>query len=792
MKTLFTCVVAAVVTSLCLGSVASVVNWSADFESPPYVLDSLDTQQGWLTDSTVPSVIADGTAPSGSQVLYVAGPTETGDAVGYPSANTDLVKLTFYMNGPTGAGGHAGLHCREGSTYFITSEFQESGDAGWGYYNIEGSTGAQYAGVDGAKVVWNAGTWEKLEYWMDFANDQFAVKINDVTISEWYDNGGSLIDTHTWTPFINPVSGLDTLQIRIGTMDAVGTPYMVDALVVDEGCTEFPPDPPPPVEEYMTSFEALNDPSGDTFILGPLKGQGGWEANNDSASIVQNSFFDSGSQAVRVTDASNPDSHYVWKSVTPMWDVSPDSIIQVELSLKPAGFYSNNITVWLADDLGQKICSVELTDGTSKNYGYGQVEGQWRSPLNPFSWSAPVNYFWTTKLHGWQGTDWEKLTFNIDLANQTFDILWNDFPTNCIDLHFLVDATGEDTNTINNVSYLTVGHKALATDTYLDEVKFRYIPRPQREVATSFEASEGFVPGELTGQNNWYGQNYTLDVSSDKIAVQNSVKRSGEYAIEIGDITDPFSDVYRLGKDISGYDTGTMYVDFYIKPPAYASMNSMIRFMSLGAHNSKGFPDMKKVCEIQLIDAMSSDSGSIMVEYSDTQIQLPGDWWFSSKWLRITVAFDLDNKKFDVLLDGDTVDSLTNLDFVEYVPSFNFHEDVRKVEFLMRPGYIIENEFATLMYLDDFTVSDTFDTSTPEVTITDIVYDSAGLTVEWESTAGKTYSVYWKDNMTDTWTKAADVVATGDPTDWADTGGAGRTDPRDVSVNKRFYMIKEL
>jgi hypothetical protein len=234
MRNLFVYSLLVTVLMLIHGSAAFAADWSADFETPPYVLDPINGQQGWYSGSTVPSVIADGTAPSGSQVLYVAGPTETGDAVGYPSANTDLVKLTFYMNGPTGAGGHAALHCRQGNTYFIMSEFQESSDAGWGYYNVEGSTGVQYAGVNGAKVAWNTGTWEKVEYWMDLANDQFTVEINDVLIDEWYDNGGALIDTHIWTPFINPVSGFDTLQIRIGTMYAVGTPYKVDGLVVEE------------------------------------------------------------------------------------------------------------------------------------------------------------------------------------------------------------------------------------------------------------------------------------------------------------------------------------------------------------------------------------------------------------------------------------------------------------------------------------------------------------------------------------------------------------------------------
>jgi len=215
-------------------SAHSSVNWSADFESPPYVLEPINGQQGWWASSPAPSVIADGTAPSGSQVLYIAGPNESGNAIGYPDASAELVECTAYVNGPTGAGGHAAMHWREGSTYFVHAEFQESGDDGWGYYNIYGGTGNQWAGSEGAKISWSSGTWEKLEIRLDLVNDRFAVVINDVLVDEWYDNSGTLIGTHTWTPFVNEVSRFDTWQFFIGTMHATGTPYKVDGLVVEE------------------------------------------------------------------------------------------------------------------------------------------------------------------------------------------------------------------------------------------------------------------------------------------------------------------------------------------------------------------------------------------------------------------------------------------------------------------------------------------------------------------------------------------------------------------------------
>ena len=231
-KLLITVAIAMVV---CVGAQASVV-YTADFESPAYSIGALDTQQGWIGAAPA-KVVADGTTPDGAQALYVAGPTEGGhNYTPYSfSATADLVKVSWYMNGPTGAAGHAAMHLRSSNTYFNMNEFTEAGEAGWGYYNLAGGTGNQYAGDAGAKLVWNAGTWEKLEFWVDIANDQFAVEINDVLIDEWYDNGGALIGTHTWTPFMANVSNFNRLQVGIGTMNATGTPYMVDGILVEEG-----------------------------------------------------------------------------------------------------------------------------------------------------------------------------------------------------------------------------------------------------------------------------------------------------------------------------------------------------------------------------------------------------------------------------------------------------------------------------------------------------------------------------------------------------------------------------
>ena len=217
------------------GSPTFAADWFCDFEqSEGYLPGVINGQNGWWASSSVPSVIADGSAPSGSQVLYMAGPTEGGNAVGYPNATAGLVKCTAYINGPTGAAGHAGMHWRQGSTYFIMSEFQEAGDAGWGTFNYDGGDGNGWAGDASGKITWNAGTWEELIIWLDLTNDQFSVTINGVLIQHWYDNGGALISTNTWRPFKASVGAFDTWQFFIGTMNGSGTPYKIDRLMVEE------------------------------------------------------------------------------------------------------------------------------------------------------------------------------------------------------------------------------------------------------------------------------------------------------------------------------------------------------------------------------------------------------------------------------------------------------------------------------------------------------------------------------------------------------------------------------
>jgi PEP-CTERM motif len=222
---------------LCAGAHAT-THWSADFETPPYALGPINLQNGWSANSNNPTVIVDGTAPSGSQVLQMAGQAQNGNATAsFASANVDLVKYTMNFDGPTYATSHAGTFIRSGSIYAVWAKFQESYGAGLGFYNIYGNT-SQYAGAAGTRLVWNAGTWQKVEFWLDLANDQFAVEINDVLINEWYDNANNLIGTHTWTAFDNNIGYVNAIQFFVTIADNAGaTPFKVDGLLVEKGMT---------------------------------------------------------------------------------------------------------------------------------------------------------------------------------------------------------------------------------------------------------------------------------------------------------------------------------------------------------------------------------------------------------------------------------------------------------------------------------------------------------------------------------------------------------------------------
>lgn len=225
---------------LCAGAQA-IVDLSADFETPPYNIAPINGQQGWYgSDSTV-AVVADGTAPSGSQVLNVAGIDDlVHNAIAYPNADQDLVKMSVWFNGPMNRASNPGIFLRQGSTYFVWGELVASYN--YGFYNIYGDWGNQYAGAGGARFRWNSGEWNKLEIWLDLANDQYAVEVNDVLATEWYTSGGALIGSWIWTPFDNLVSKLDTIQFfgKVKNDANPSSPMLIDALVVEEGLDAIP------------------------------------------------------------------------------------------------------------------------------------------------------------------------------------------------------------------------------------------------------------------------------------------------------------------------------------------------------------------------------------------------------------------------------------------------------------------------------------------------------------------------------------------------------------------------
>jgi len=784
MKNLLTGLTAVTVLLVC----AWAFGWTTcDFESAEgYSTGDINGQPSgdpnpWWSDA-VTNVI-NTTAYSGSQCLE-AGPADAAahSTVGYfADATTDLVKVSFMVNPPSDALSNSLVALRSGGSYLVRAELV--GTTGSGGFNITGNTGNQYAGAFSTKLTWLSGAWYKVDIYINLTNDEFAVIIDDMVIDEWYDNGGSLIDTDTWHPLENTASSVNEIQ-SFGRVDTTGNPLLLDNIVVEEGITELPPTVRPPL--YETGFEPENDPSKTNFVLGPLTGQGGWTAS-DTTSIVQDSEVNSGQQAVRVTHWMDTFSDLITHTFAGI--DSQDSIIRVDVNIKPAGFYQSNPTIRIQGSGGKDIVWLEFYDGASRNYGSIKTDGQLDVPMNFHSWK-----FWRVLCYRWWYSDtWYKLTMDIDLKNQTYDLLIDDQLTNSIDLPFLINTSSGGSDIITNVEKIIIGHRnnTSSTPTFVDDIKFQYIQRPPAgEYVTGFEPEDGFDTALLRTQCGWSG--------GDTVIVQNQVSRMGSQAIQVGDIYDYFSTAQRAERNISevdtGYDSGTVYIDFFLKAPKYYTSNPLIEIRDIGGDNSAGYPIDIVVCALELVDGVDGEYGRIEVTDGDTTILSTLNWWNANEWTRYTFVIDLDNKQYDLRVNGDAIDTFTNLGFKSYFGGFYTAEHIRRIHFHTRNGYFDDNDSATPMYIDDFRIGNTpWDPPMPstEVVITNITYDSAGLTVEWQSTAGKMYSVYWKDNMTDAWTKAADVVATGDPTDWTDTGGAGRTDPRDASVKKRFYLVEE-
>ena len=225
-----------IITMAVCVSAQATVQYSADFEAPAYSIGPVNGQNGWIGSDPTVQVIADGSAPSGSQVLKVATQDAvTHNAYAYPNANQDLVKLSVWFNGPEYRASNPGIFLRNGSTYFVWGELVAGSLLG--NYNLYGNEGNQYAAKDGVRYRWTAGEWNQLAFWLDFANQQFAAEINGELVTEW-DMGGTFVNK-VWTPFDNPVSKLDTIQF-FGRVNTNGTPFLIDDLIVEQDLAFIP------------------------------------------------------------------------------------------------------------------------------------------------------------------------------------------------------------------------------------------------------------------------------------------------------------------------------------------------------------------------------------------------------------------------------------------------------------------------------------------------------------------------------------------------------------------------
>jgi parallel beta-helix repeat protein len=275
---------------------------------------------------------------------------------------------------------------------------------------------------------------------------------------------------------------------------------------------------------------------------------------------------------------------------------------------------------------------------------------------------------------------------------------------------------------------------------------------------TGFEASGdpsgyGFVVGAVDGQDGWHG-------TDAEVKIQTAITLSGSQAVQIGNSSDG---LFRsLWKSLEGFDTGSVVVEASVKIGGHYNAAPRMEVRDSG----------KLVAAVEFRGGEASTGGDIWVEgdsWSNT-----GTTWDSSEWIKIGLRFDIDGKVFDVMVNNATVAQGTG--FADSSAS-----GVTEFQLLTWNGTAVQS---TPCYMDDFTIKEF-------IVIESVEFDLSGFAIEWKSTPGSTYTVYWKDNNSDEWSKAADVVAGGGLTQWVDTGGPGRADPRTGIVLKRFYMVEK-
>ena len=156
------------------------------------------------------------------------------------------------------------------------------------------------------------------------------------------------------------------------------------------------------------------------------------------------------------------------------------------------------------------------------------------------------------------------------------------------------------------------------------------------------------------------------------------------------------------------------------------------------------------------------------------------------QWHTALVMFDCPARTFSLYIDGDT--------FCADQPMGGYVGD--KAEDYYWKSYH-DNE----MFLDNIKVginpgSDTEPVPEPEPpTETTLQYKPYGVlqTFPPVTTPGKIRCIYWTDDLNDTWNVAVRFTsAENSDTTWLDVGEAGRTDPRDPSVKRRYYKIEEV
>ena len=173
--------------------------------------------------------------------------------------------------------------------------------------------------------------------------------------------------------------------------------------------------------------------------------------------------------------------------------------------------------------------------------------------------------------------------------------------------------------------------------------------KAQIALQTSFETTEGYLPGNLHDQNNW-----KVKTGNAVVAATNVVK-SGTQSVKLNaDNTALVVDFIPYSGTVAGL-AGDIYTDFWINPVSFATKGIAINAYDLFGNSAKRI----FVIELGTDNKIKAYNGSAGVNIGT---------WTSGQWVRISIKADLSAEKYKVAINGTPVDAEFNLR-ESYVPT---------------------------------------------------------------------------------------------------------------------------